>query len=42
MLMPAENVIRLENPSLHAVLAVAYDDDAYASLFSTVVEAALI
>ena len=42
MLMPTENVILLENSSLHAVLAVAYDDDAYALLFSTAGEAALI
>ena len=35
MLMPIENVIRLENPSLHAVLAVAYDDDAYTSLVTS-------
>ena len=26
--MPTEDEIQLENPSLHAVLAVAYDDDA--------------
>ena len=26
--MPTENEIQLENPTLHAVLAVAYDEDA--------------
>ena len=28
MFMPNKGEIRLENPTLHAVLAVGYDDDA--------------